>query len=118
MNEFMGLSFFLTAKNYSVVSCFFYSHARGAPNPAQYNVTTPITALCRSDFPYHDTRLFRLWCIPRFATSFDLLLRARLRTLGPAGRRLDRSGGPLARACATSPSASSSSVSPYHAGVI
>ena len=53
-------------------------------------------------------RFLRRWCIPRFATSFERVRRARF-CARPAAGRFDRSGGPLLRRSANSPSRSSNS---------
>jgi hypothetical protein len=63
---------------------------------------------------YQAIRFFRRWCIPRFATSFDRVRRARF-CARPATGRFDRSGGPLRR---SSPSLSRSSSSSRHVGLI
>lgn len=64
---------------------------------------------------YHAMRFLRRWCMPRFATSFVRVRRARF-CARPAAGRFDRSGGPLARRSVNSPSRSSSSS--LHVGLI
>ena len=57
------------------------------------------------------TRLFRRWCIPRFATSLDLFRRGCFCTLWLRTRRFDRSGGEPRREPPSSSSPSGSSKS-------
>jgi hypothetical protein len=57
---------------------------------------------------YQAIRFFRRWCMPRFATSFDRVRRARF-CVWPATGRFDRSGGPFVRRSVSSQSRSSNS---------
>jgi hypothetical protein len=60
--------------------------------------------ICR----YQAIRFLRRWCMPRFATSFDRVRRARF-CVWPATGRFDRSGGPFVRRSVSSQSRSSNS---------